>query len=241
MPIIPVDPQPISTAADLRMYCSITQAKDAGARGTDAEVTAAINEATARVERYTADLFVPVELTLQRPLDPDGYVRLGKRIISIQSVRYATLTTLLDPSAYRFSDVSGDRLSFIGSLAWSDVTVNGAEPYSGGWANLTGPDPEVVVVGTFGRDTPPLDVQRATAIIAAHIRGADETPDPAGTDASSHVDLEGNVLPVVPPFTDVAADRARAQSSVVRARTTGVDEADALLAPYVREPVRLRA
>lgn len=226
------------------MYCSIPQVKDAGGVGTDAEITAAIAAAAARVDRFTGDVFEPVELTLQRPIDNDGHVRTGKRIISVTSVTYAGLETPIDPTGYRISNVEqSDRLSLVGLLAWADVTVNGAEPWNGGWAGLAGTygRPEVVIVGEFGWSAVPLDVQLATAAIAAHIRGADQTPDPTGTDAANHVDDEGNVLPVVPPFTDDDAAAARDRAASVRARTTGVDEADALLAPFVREPVRFRA
>lgn len=230
-------------------YCSLEQARSAGARGSDAEVTAAIVAASERVERYTGDLFAPTPLTLERRVDGDGVARIGKRVQSVTSVAWAGAAAMLT-SAYRVSSSKTggvDSVSLYGDLSWADVTVLGAEPWNGGWANLSrngGRDPRVTIVGVFGWDSPPYDVVQATAIIAAAIRSDDVLTDSAS--GGTTADTEGNVLPVVPPFTDQGTTQHEVEREVealgrVRHRTTGIGRADSLLAPYVREPVRIRA
>lgn len=230
-------------------YCSEQQARDAGATGNAASVLAAIDAASLRVERYTGDVFAPVAMTLQLPVGRDGTVRPGKRIVSVDSVTWLGTASPLVPSSYSVSSSATrgarDQIALVGALGWADVTVLGAEPWNDGWAGLSSrfgySDPQVVVVGTFGWATVPFDVAAATALIAATIRAADDTPDVDAPAASSKsVDSEGNVLPVVPPFDDGKQQQTAQLLARVRSRTTGSIEADALLASYVREPVRIR-
>lgn len=226
------------------MYCSLDQARDAGAVGSDAEVTAAITAASARVERFTHELFAPVAATIVRDVG-NGIVLTHLRIQTVTAVRYLGWATPITAEAYRVltSETPGqvDSVILAGTLAWADVTVLGAEPWNGGWANLmygNTSDPQVEIDGTFGWDTPPEDVAHATAVIAAQIRTKDRTPDSGSS--TTPTDDEGNVIPVVPPFT--ASVNTDVQELLrVRARTTGSKSADELLAPYVREPVRIRA
>jgi hypothetical protein len=229
------------------MYCSLAQARDAGATGTDVEITAAITAAASRVNRYTGELFEPTTLTLQLLVDTSGVARVGLRVRTVSSVSWLGVPTPIDPTAIVVSSSSvrgaRDEIRVAGSLSWADVTVLGAEPWNGGYANLsTAAEPTVLVTGSFGWDAPPLEVVQATAILAAMLRGADRTPDPAGEPAAATLaDPEGNVLPVVPPFTSSDVEHAVEAASRVRSRTTGDVQADALLSPFVREPVRLRA
>lgn len=226
-------------------YCTIADAKDAGATGTDAEITAAIERASARVDRYCGDVFAPTVLTVRAQISNRGVALLPRRLRTVTAVRYAGLTTTLPVDAFtvRSSGTvvgSIDAIVLSGTRGWSDVTVLGAEPWAGGWAGLsraTGTDDNALdVTGEFGWAAAPGDVVEATALIATWLRGNDRTPaglpvlDAAGTDT------EGNVLPVVP---GKVRDRAQVALAVdVHRTTTGVIAADALLAPYVRQPVR---
>lgn len=211
-------------------YCSVEEAKSAGATGSAAELNEAIQQASERVERYTSELFQPTVLTLVRAVDREGRVLMRKHVGSITSVSWLGVASPLVTTAYR---VVGDVIYLSGALGWADVTVLGAEPWNGGWANLAthGGEQRVEVTGTFGYASPPADVRQATALIVAAIRGADVDSEVPTTRA----DAEGNVLPVVPQQTQ-QVDRAP-----LRSRTTGVARADDLLASYVREPVRVRA
>lgn len=228
----------------MSMYATLDEARSAGATGTDAEVTDAIESASDRVNRYTGELFEPTALTLELDVDGEGIVRPRKRIQSITSVSWLGAPTPVIASAYRVSSSQTggrDTISMYGDLSWADVTVLGAEPWNGGWANLSrSRTPRVVVVGMFGWTAPPRDVVQATAIIAAKLRADDVLTDSASSGGTA-ADAEGNVLPVVPPFNTDDAETAREERAVVRHRTTGVLRADALLSTYVREPVRMRA
>lgn len=227
-------------------YCTLDEARSEGARGSDAEVTAAIVEASERVERYTGELFELTPLTIEVVVDSDGIGRVRKRIESISTVTWYGAPQPVAATAYRVSSSKTpggrDQLAMYGDLAWADVTVLGAEPWNGGWANLAGREPRLSIVGVFGWNDAPPAVRRATAKIAAQIRLDDRLTDGGTVD---HADDEGNVLPVVPPFasndtTEHAVDSAVQQLGLARSRTTGVVEADVLLASYVREPVRFR-
>jgi hypothetical protein len=228
-------------------YCSLDEARSAGATGNDAEVTAAIEEASERVERYTGDVFEPTPMTLQVDVDGEGIAWLRRRIRLITSVTWLGAPEPVATSAYRVDSsvvVGGrDTIAMYGDLSWADVTVLGAEPWNGGWANLARRQ-TIVVVGVFGWDAPPAGVRRATAMIAAKLRDDDVLTDSASSGGTT-ADAEGNVLPVVPPFmsgdtTQAAVEQAVEQLGRVRSRTTGVVAADVELASYVREPVRFR-
>lgn len=236
-------------------YCTIEQAKSAGARGSDAEITAAIERASLRVSRYTGETFEPVAKTKRVKLGRDGRALVHERIVSVTAVRWAGVQQPIGVDGYRVesSIVDGvqDAIVLAGSQSWADVTVLGAEPWAGGWAGLSSQrrgDEKLDVEGTFGWATAPEDVAEATALVAAHLREGDELRDelPAESEQPNPImtDDEGNVLPVVPPFengTEYEVERAARLNSRARSRTTGVVEADVLLASYVREPVRFRA
>lgn len=230
-------------------YCTLDDARSAGATGDDAEITAAIIEASERVERYTGEFFEPVTLTIELPVNREGIAYVGKRVRSITSVTWLGAPEPVTASAYRVSSSSvrgaRDAIAMYGDLSWADVTVLGAEPWNGGWANLSrSREPRITVVGSFGWEQPPLQVVRATAMIAAKLRDDDRLTNSGSSDGTT-ADAEGNVLPVVPPFasddtTQHAVEEAQQQLGLVRSRTTGVIRADVELAQLVREPVRFR-
>lgn len=231
----------------MAMYCTIDEAKSAGATGSDAEITAAIEAASSRVERYTSEVFAPIEKTKRVVVGRSGVALVHERIVSIDSVTYVGAQTPIDASGYRVdsSSIEGaqDAIALVGALSWADATVSGAEPWNGGWAGLAKSygDTQIDVAGTFGWTATPVDVSRATALVAAVLRGADLTPE---TPTPTQSDNEGNVLPVVPPFDDDAASgllQRTLAAGRLRDLTTGSVEADALLASFVREPVRMRA
>lgn len=228
-------------------YCTLIEARDAGAVGSDAEVQTAIESASARITRYTRELFEPTVLTLDRPIGGDGRVLTHLRIIDVTAVRYLGWATPIVSSSYRVlksSEADGrvDSILLADTLAWADVTVLGAEPWNGGWANLmygnVGGEPHVEIDGTFGYDETPEVVSEACAIVAAQLRGRDRTPASSGGVDRTPTDVEGNVIPVV-PLSSAVDDLQQLVRS--RARTTGSKRADELLAAYVREPVRIRA
>jgi hypothetical protein len=225
-------------------YCTIEQAKSAGARGSDAEITQAIADAKERIDRYTSDVFEVTPLTIEADVDREGYAYLHRRIVTIDSVSWVAAGSVIDPTGYRVSSstaVGGrDRIELAGALGWADITVLGAEPWNGGWAGLAsrnGQLPRVVVVGTFGWATVPGQVRDACAQLTAFLRGIDADAE----DPTILTDAEGNTMPVVEsgrrPPEGTAAER---ESNTVRDRTTGSLVADELLASYVREPVRIR-
>jgi hypothetical protein len=229
------------------MYASTDQARDAGAVGTTAELTEAIERASERVERYTGDVFEPTPMTLQLTVPPSGLVPIPRRVISVTSVTWLGSPTPIAAAGYRVSSSSvrgaPDQLAMVGTLSWADDTILGAESWNGGWAGLSQRagyyDPQLTVVGVFGWESVPLDVAAATALVAAAIRRGDRMPE---GDTSVSVDSEGNVLPTMTVGEgDVQRAAALSQLARIRTRTTGDLQADALLASYVREPVRIRA
>lgn len=214
-------------------YCTREQVKSAGGTGSVAELDDAIAAATERVENYTSEWFEPRTETMVLRVDKDGIARPRRKVASITSLAWVSVGAgvPIEPGTYRIGAL--DRIELYGLTSWYDDTIHGAESYVGGFANLLrGRDREVSVEGVFGYDEPPVSVQLATAMIAAQLRGADADSEVPG----SRTDVEGNVLPVVPRKDAPQGDR-----EPLRDRTTGVAAADALLASYVREPVRLRA
>lgn len=224
-------------------YCTVAQAKTAGATGTDAEVSAAIVAASARVDRFTADQFTPGTLTVVGTAAPDGTVLLRRRVRSVTSVSvvggYGGPASALVPSTgyMVLSSATPGQVDalILGGRGVADALVVGAEPWNGGYAGLLGSawaTGQVSITGSFGWDAPPPEVVGATALLAAHLGGAGVTgldPTMAGG-ASPDVDEEGNVtrVSVTAPGPELGARR-----------TTGLETADAILAPYVRSQVRL--
>jgi hypothetical protein len=123
-------------------------------------------------------------------------------------------------------------------LAWGgwDDLVAGAESYNGGWLGLWnrwGAD-QVKVLGEFGYDEAPLLVERATALLAAHLQ-AEAAPSDADAeqDSSLQVDDEGNNVAIEDTDDD-------ASSGVVSpSASTGSTQVDALLAGYLNRGASL--
>lgn len=212
------------------MYATLEQARARGAVGTDAEVTAAIVAAMERVDRFTGDHFEPVTESVQVRVKGD-YAPARRRLQSVTSITapvpgqaprtIPTTAYMLEPHGVRFR-------------AWgSDVLVAGAEPWSGGWANLIGPldGTYVTIAGVWGWDAPPDEVADATAILAALEAPATWAPQ---------ADAEGDPIGV-PPATDEQY-RDPVEERVAPAgrleRTTGDADADRLLAPFIVSLVR---
>ena len=213
-------------------YCTLAQARAAGAAGDDAAVQAAVDEASELVDRYTGDVFEPRTLSVLANVSPDGRVSLGLRVRSVASVTdVASSTTWPTWQLATSADRGGlDELSLPGA-GWSgNVLINGWEPYNrASWAARR--PAQVRVEGSFGWDSAPTAVRLATAHLAAQLSQAAAS----STQSASTTDPEGNVIPVVPPFDQESDD----VPDSMQLRTTGSRRADALLTPYKR--VRLRA
>jgi hypothetical protein len=215
-------------AAPVGAYCTLAQARTAGAVGTDSDVNAAIMDATARVDRYTRTIFDTRALTVETDVGADGYARLPLPALTVATVAYAGLGAFapaLPTSSYQLSQAlrpgDTDSLQLIaGGFGFGSLdTVVGAESYRQGGTSYA--RRRIVITGTFGRASVPAAVTRAAALIAAAITGG-------GTDGSA-VNLEGDVdlPPRVPSLGGETAD------------TTGLAEADALLRTYRRNLVRI--
>lgn len=208
------------------MYCTVADAKAEGATGTDAEVTADILAAQQRVDRFTGEIWeTRTGVTVRARFRRDGLALLPRRVQTVTSVTYAGAPNALGPSVYRvrtsatIGDV--DAVELVHGLgAWNDL-VAGAERWNGGWENLgVGSRDEILVTGAFGHTPTPAAVARATALIAAQIStGGGDAPD--GTDA------EGNPNGLADP------------NLAPTGSGTGVAEADDLLRPLRRSPIRV--
>ncbi len=218
-------------------YGTIADAITAGADPNDPALASALSAADERIERFTGEVFTPDasdRTTIVRCLDT-GWVS-SPYVRSVVSVTFEGATSALPTSAYRVSQ--GVLRILAGYSTLADPLVAGAEPWSGGWANLLGVlTPErVQVVGRFGLDTVPYEVRRASALIAASIvpkqyqPQADDEGNPAGvvpvSDAGSQQDPRPERV-----ATPVGVDRGYAARLE---RTTGVAEADRLLIPFMR-------
>lgn len=223
-------------------YCTLAQARAAGANPTDdAAVTAAIAAAKDRITRYTGELFEPTAaLTVVADVGHNGVAPLRYRVRTIASV-----TPVLPPgsSAWPSSawvvhssrtpgDYDGLQLAF-GAGGYDDLVV-GAESYNGGWVNLLGRAGEarqLAVVGDFGWDSPPLEVQQAAARLAALL-----APTPWAPQTNAEGDLQG-----VPPGdeTTPATPEDAAPPSAPGERTTGDPVADELLRDLVKRRVKV--
>lgn len=210
-------------------YCTIAQARAAGATGTDQEVSDAIVQARKRIDRYCADAFVPTRMELVTNVRADGTALLQRTLRSVESVRPVGSSTPISTSAY--TPTSSRTPGQVDALAFGwgansdhagDPIIAGAEPWNGGWGNLIGMlrTGQIEVVGSFGWDEPPTEVVQQSAALAAAIRlGGTVGPD---------VDDDGNVVRV----TVASADETRGV-------TTGVAAVDAQLSHLRRQSVRL--
>jgi hypothetical protein len=214
-------------------YCSEAQAREAGCTGTSAEVSAWIAAATERITAYTQQLFEPTPLVVVADVAPDGLVILPRRVRSVTSVTPVVDSgdaPSLPSSAWRVT--SSDVLGSIDAvhLRWGGYNdlVAGAESYNGGWRGLFerwGME-QAKVTGEFGYDSVPPLVERACALLAAHIQaGAAPSDEDAAADGGGlDVDDEGNNVRI----EDDAPSGVVAPSS-----STGSTQVDALLVGYL--------
>lgn len=215
-------------------YATRAQARAAGAVGTDAEIDAAVATAEQRVDRYTGQRWQPTVMTVLGRITGKGIVVLPRQIDPTQAVAVRPLGATTDLPASSYQVTSSRTPGGIDAL-WlghglSDITVNGAEPYAGGWPALLPRTGMVQVTATFGTATTPYEVVRATGLIAASVLAGGPTDTPAGPSVND----EGETLAVQagPVATQGVADTSPL-------RTTGVPAADALLAPLAHRAVRL--
>lgn len=221
-----------ATEAQGTGYCSVAQARAAGAEGSNAAVQAAIASAELRVNRYTGVTWGRRSRTVVVTVGDDGRALLPAPIDTAQTiaVRAVGATSDLAPTAYQVtsSDVQGQLDAIYLGWGGSDPLVVGAEPWSGGWAGFLAGLQQVQVTATMGEVIPP-EVADATALLAANITGGTSPGTPVGT-ADLDADDEGNAVTISP-----AADPAEA----VRTRSTGLALADDLLEPLVVRRVRV--
>jgi hypothetical protein len=227
-------------------YCTLAEARAAGAVGDDAAVTLAITQAEALVENYTGDFFSPRVLTVVARLGGDGRAMLPYRVTaadSITAVADADGDTSYAAGVWRTytSSVEGD-VDAVGlgrDHVGTNVLVVGLEP----WAPAAAYRGRLRVTGTFGYVTPPVAVSMATAWLAAKITQSTRLDDDGNPltplpQTATTTDPEGNVLPVVPPFQD--SDDVDLIPGATGG-STGSRKADRILAPYRRITVLVGA
>jgi hypothetical protein len=225
-------------------YCTLAEARAAGAVGDDTAVDKAVREAMARVDRFTGDRFSPRVMTVVARVGGDGRAMLPYRLTSrgsVTEVRDTLSDAVLAGSTWRAysSSVDGeaDAIGLGRRHVGSNILILGLEPWAAGDPNWD----KVEVTATFGWANTPASVEWATAKIAAAVSRQFVDPDPDDNPATpapttqAIADPEGNVLPVVPPFT--SEDGTDVEPDVAQARTTGVRQADALLIPYRRNTI----
>lgn len=212
-------------------YANLAAARSAGAVGTDAEVTAALVAADALVLRYTGQVFTPTPMVVVARVTA-GVVHLHVRVQSVESVTPVGSTLPLPTTAYRVlsSEVPGQIDALLLGQAGFDITVLGAEPWAGGYANLYAAAEQVTVAGVFGWSTTPPEVVDAAAALAAwRTRGGTLLPVTTGDATPPDTDDEGNAVSITLDTTQ----------PVITARTTGLAAADALLSGLVASPLRI--
>lgn len=221
-------------------YCTIEAARNAGATGDDAVVTAWITAAQQRIEQYTQQVFEPTDLVVVADVSAAGLVILPRRVRTVTAVMpvlEADDGPSIPASAYRVT--SSQVLGQIDAvhLAWGgyDDLVAGAESYNGGWLGLWerwGAE-QVKVIGSFGYDTVPPLVAEACALLAAHLQAAASPTDSDAPDGGLDVDDEGNNVRI--------EDTTDAPSSGVVGPTasTGSTQVDALLVGYLNRGYNL--
>lgn len=225
-------------------YCTWAEARAAGAVGDDAAVDRAIQEAMSRVDQFTGERFSPRTMTVVARVGGDGRAMLPYRLAdrdSITEVRDVVTDTVLEATTWRAysSAVDGevDAVGFGRRHVGINILVVGLEP----WATSSGTWDRVEVTGVFGYAITPSTVEWATARIAAAVSrewlddDPDDNPATPPPETSVIADPEGNVLPVVPPFTEDQGGLA--DVDVTGTRTTGDRQADAALLPYRRSPM----
>jgi hypothetical protein len=226
-------------------YCTLAEARAAGATGPDVDVQRAIAEAQSRVDRFTRDRFSPRTMTVVARVGGDGRAMLPYRLTSreaVTEVRDLAANTVVATTSWRAysSSVEGevDAIGLGRPHVATNILVLGLEPW-----NTSRLDWEhVEVTGTFGWAVTPPSVEWATARIAAMVShewlpDTDNDPETPAPETAVIADPEGNVLPVVPPFSD----EEEAAADVAGQRTTGDRKADAALIPYRRNTMQIAA
>lgn len=207
------------------MYCTIDEARAAGATGTDAEVSAAIVAAGRAIDRYTGDVFAPTVMTVVAYPAADGSALLPFVVRSVSAVRAVGATTDLPVGSYAVlsSSTYGQYDAVVlGAGELYNALILGAEPWRGGYRGLVSNVRQVAVTGEFGPDETPAEVRECTALFAAHLTTLTQ-PQPGMPGAGPTTDDEGNVVVIT------------VDAHVRRAPTTGHELVDALLAGYVRQ------
>jgi hypothetical protein len=214
-------------------YCTTADAIAAGADPNDPALVTAMGAADERVERFTGEVFTPdaAPRTVVLRVLESGFVS-APYVRTVTSITFEGATATLPSTAYVVSN--GTIRIIAGYAQYADAFIAGAEPWSGGWANILGTiTPERVrVVGTFGLDATPYEVKRAAALITAAIVPTSYVPQ---------ADAEGNPAGVA-PVSDAGSQQSPTPESVASnggyahrlERTTGVAEADRLLRPFMR-------
>lgn len=223
-------------------YCTLAEARAAGAVGTDAQVNEAISMAAARVETFTGDYFEPRVLTILARVGGDGRALMPHRLTTaagVTEVKDADTDQVFGAESWRaYSSLMPGEVDAVGvgpAHRGYNILVNGMEP----WNRYNLPR-RIIVTASFGWDTPPTAVHIATAMLAADWTKAhrgDEDGDPLTPNAidTTGADPEGNVIPVVPPFgTDQDTTLG---DDVTSRRTTGNRRVDALLVDYRRDRI----
>lgn len=219
------------------MYATLAAVRAAGATPavTDAQITAALDAAKERIDRFTEDTFETTAPLTVRALLSGGTAPLPLRVQSVTSVRFADQPAgsgIADvaPSSYavRSSAVTGDidAVQLIGygllSASLLDVTY---EPVRFGDRSA---DTPVLVTGIFGWELTP-DAVRDAAVQLALI----ELP---ATASGGAVNVEGDADLGIAPTVPVLAGTTRTMSP---GSSTGSAYADSLLMPYRRRLLRV--
>jgi len=211
------------------LYCTVELARERGAKGDDAAVEAAIVAAGDLIDRYTGRVWAPVDAVVIARVSPDGTAFLPWQVDAVTEVRSLGSPTPLSLSAFAVTSskvYGGVDAVHLGGGGWADPLIAGAEPWSGGWANLLRGVERVQVTGTFGPDETPLVVRDAAAALAVWLTdGGSLVPPSPSTPGGNPVDTddEGNVLSITVDATQ----------GVTRAPTTGLGAVDAALAAHV--------
>lgn len=215
--------------APLAGYCSIEQARDAGATGTDAEVLEAIAAGRRRIDRFTGDTFAPTRMVVVGVARNDGTVLMPRVVRSVEYVRPVGGGKLAPGSWRALSSLTPGQVDavILGGPGYADPLIVGAEPWRGGWRGFVGNllTGQLEVGGIFGWDEPPPEVVTANAYLAAQVTSGSL---PGGGTLGPDTDDEGNVVKVT-----VSTGAPTPQQ-----RTTGSADADGQLAGLVRRYVR---
>lgn len=214
------------------MYCTIEQARQAGAVGSDPAVAEAIVDARELIDRFTGDVFEPTTIAVTARVAPDGTAHLPLTVRTVSSVRAVGAGVDLPGTGYLVlsSMIRGQIDAVIlGGASQSDILVLGAEPWAGGYSNLLGHAPaQIVVTGLFGRDAPPVAVRDCAAVLAAaRTLGKLSVVNAGRGTGVPDTDDEGNAVSIT-----VSTDTPLASS-------TGLPEVDTALGPFVRQTIEV--